>query len=83
MNHGKKMEECKLHRTDLSDAEFAKAQDEMFAALDTDKNGAIGRDEFTSHHEEMRRSIASMTKRTLRRRLRTSIDGGIKWVGGN
>lgn len=55
MGHGKKMEDCKLHRTDLSDAEFAKAQDEMFVAIDADKNGSISREEFTAHHDEMRR----------------------------
>ena len=46
---------CKLHKAGLTDAEFAKAQDEMFGKLDANADGSISREEFVAHHEEMRR----------------------------
>ena len=54
-NDAGKKEDCPLHRADLTDAEFAKAQDEMFGKLDANRDGSISREEFAAHHDEMRR----------------------------
>ena len=55
-NDAGKKDDCAMHRADLTDAEFAKAQDEMFGKLDTDHDGSISRAEFAAHHDEMRRT---------------------------
>ena len=46
---------CPMHDATATEADRAKHLDEMFGKLDADGNGSIDREEFRTHHEDMRR----------------------------
>ena len=52
---GKDKHTCPMHDDSLSAEERAQAMDKMFAKLDADSDGRITREEFDTHHEDMRR----------------------------
>ena len=53
MDHGKMMEDCKMHGGEMSPAERQKMMDEKFASIDLNNDGVVSKDEFAKHHEAM------------------------------
>lgn len=56
------MDHSKMDMSGMKSADHRKMLDDMFTALDTNKNGSLSRAEFAKHHEMMRKMHGDMSK---------------------
>ena len=54
MEHGKMMENCKMHGADMAPADHQRMMDKMFSSIDVNGDGSLSKEEFDKHHEAMR-----------------------------